>query len=98
MKIIIRQYVVRAGRGVINVEVAEQFVLSRGERTVVAEKAWQQLMGLNSLDEDIDKRSPTRAMLRAEIGSRYAHQRHEVYDTFKECISITWVGVKHVSI
>lgn len=92
---ITRRYIVYHKRGRLDVLVDENILLRRGERTVVAEAAWRKLLGVNMLGEDIDKKSPTRAIIREEIASRYQHQRGDVYSLFVETISFQWVGVVH---
>lgn len=94
---IMRKYIVYHKRGRIIVMVPESLVFSRGERSIVVERAWQKLMGLNLLGVSVDKHLETRKMLMDELKSRYRHQQAEVYETFRDTVSITWVGVEHVS-
>jgi len=91
----IRNYVVHYKRGLVNVSVADSVIALRGERKAVLEAAWRKLMGLDDLGQVAKKHEPTRKMLQTEIGSRYAHQRPDVYDTFCATVKITWVGVSH---
>ncbi len=85
-----RIYIVHYKRGRLTVTVGEFSINRNGEREAVAQAAWFRLMGQNSLGKDIDKNLATRHILMDELKSRYLNNRHEVYETFKAAIKITW--------
>lgn len=95
---VIRKYVVSHKRGHIEVSVADSVIELRGERQAVIDAAWRKFMGLNNLGEVVDKSLRTRKIIKIEIGSRYQHQRTDVYDRFRESVTIKWVGVEHVRV
>lgn len=88
-------YTVHYKRGRVNVKVRQAAIDLRGEREAVANAAWLGLMGKNELGDDVDKNSPTRAILMEETLSRYEHQRPDVYNTFKETVKFALVGIDH---
>lgn len=92
----VRKYLVHYKRGSVEVSIADSVIELRGERKAVLEAAWRKLMGLDDLGQVASKHEPTRKMLQTEIGSRYAHQRPEVYETFCSTVKITWLEVHHV--
>lgn len=85
-----RIYSVRAGRGYMQVTVTMQAIEYRGERRAVARVAWCQLMGIDHLDEVVQKRSPTRAYLASHAN---ATQRafDELFEQFMDSIQFTYV-------
>lgn len=89
-----RKYNVRCGFGFINVIVRDGAIKLRGEREAVAQAAWFALLGKNELGEDVDKKLPTRKIIQEELGSRYEHQRAQVYEGFKRSIKFTWLSVE----
>lgn len=68
-----REYHVWARSGhktFMRVMVSDKAIELRGLQYAVAQAAWYQLMGKNSLGEDINKKTPTRRFLRIECASR----------------------------
>lgn len=85
-----RVYSVRAGRGYMQVTVSQASIAFRGERHAVAKAAWRILMGVNALDEVVQKRSPTRAFLASEANAT-TRAYDELFDQFMEKIEFTYV-------
>lgn len=91
---ITNHYVVYHKRGRIYVSIPADVVEKRGE-AAVKHRAWQQLMGRNPLDEDVDKKSPTREILMTEMLSHYRRDRAGVYETFVSTVKITLLRISH---
>ena len=82
-------YAVTCGRGVVTVTVDASVITLRGEKRAVLEAAWRKLKGENNLGEVIQKRSPTRKFLMAEIMSRNVRWNHNEYGEM-EAFDIFW--------
>jgi hypothetical protein len=90
----IQNYIVHCKRGRMAVSVDTSLIASLGERQAVAQVAWQKLMGKNALNEDVDKKLPTRKFLMDEINSRYESEREGVWLRFATTIEFTLVSLR----
>lgn len=86
-----RRYIIRRGRGVLEVIVRIGAIQLRGEREAVAQAAWLKLRGENELGEVVDKNSPTRKEIMTLLLSMPEPYRFRVYEQFKACIKFTWM-------
>lgn len=87
-----RKYVIRRGRGVLEVIVREGAISLRGEHEAVAQAAWLKLRGENELGEVVDKNSPTRKEIMTLLLSTYEPYRFRVYEQFKSSIKYHLMG------
>lgn len=92
---IFNNYCVHHKRGRMFVSVPRDLIEKRGERTIVAKRAWQQLLGKNILDEDVKKNLITRQILMDEMLSHYRNERSKIYVQFETTIKITLMGISH---
>lgn len=96
---IYRKYTVSHKRGFVEVKVPDGLIELRGERQAVVDAAWSKLLGYKDEWHHIRgyyQDCATRDIIMSEIYSRYQAHRGDVYDTFREVVTITWVGVEHV--
>jgi hypothetical protein len=91
---IVNHYVVYHKRGRMFVSIPADVVEKRGINAV-KHRAWQQLMGKDALDDDVDKKSPTREILMDEMLSRYRRERAGVYTTFVSTVKVTLLRISH---
>lgn len=89
-----RVYSVRAGaNGKAEVIVNSAAIALRGERMAVAQATWFQLLGKNSLGEDVNKNIYTRQIIMDEIFSRLEKDQPLVYETFMVKIRFKYIRI-----
>lgn len=89
-----REYHVWARSGhktFMRVMVSDKAIELRGLQYAVAQAAWYQLMGKNSLGEDLNKKTPTRRFLRIESMSRGLNGETEAFVIFMDKIKFQLV-------